>query len=397
MPLDSLIPYVGNARKHDAKNIQEIASSIIEYGFNDPIAINEVDSVIIEGHGRLLAAKSLGLETVPVIKLGHLTKAQIKGYTLAHNRIAEKSEWDKDILANELEKLNEMDFDIDLTGFDSDSLDELDLKLGDEPEYDSEKDDIIPEPKEENEFKVERGDIWILGNHRLVCGDSTDKADVDKLMDGAKADMVFTDPPYGMNLDTSLARLDKQKNLGTSKKGGNPKTKDHKAVIGDDQDFDPRPTLQLFDYCKEIFLFGFDYYMQMLPKNGSVIVWDKHCQDGDTKIPYGNEIELCWSKTKHRKYICKIQWTGIGGVKDDTNAKPRTHPTQKPVQLPTWFLGKWGKDKNLIVDLFLGSGSTLIACEKTNRQCYGMEIDPHYCSVIIKRWQDYTGKEAHKC
>jgi len=120
MPLDSLIPYVGNARKHDDKNIQEIASSILEYGFNDPIAINEVDSVIIEGHGRLLAAKRIGLVTVPVIKLGHLTKAQIKGYTLAHNRIAEKSEWDKDIIANELEKLNEMDFNIDLTGFDSD-------------------------------------------------------------------------------------------------------------------------------------------------------------------------------------------------------------------------------------------------------------------------------------
>ena len=162
-PIKDLIPYAGNARKHDDKNVAEIAASINEYGFNDPIAVNEKDNVIIEGHGRLLAAQKLGMESVPVIKLGHLSPAQIKGYTLVHNRLAEKSEWDLEILTNELEKLQDMDFSIDLAGFDEKSLDEfnLDVKLPGESEYDEEKQDEIPEVAE-NELGVKMGDLYLF-------------------------------------------------------------------------------------------------------------------------------------------------------------------------------------------------------------------------------------------
>ncbi len=165
MPVSELIPYTGNARKHDEKNVAEIAASINEYGFNDPIAVNEKDNVIIEGHGRLLAAQKLGIEKIPVIQLGHLSPAQIKGYTLIHNRLAEKSEWDKDILQNELEKLGEMDFNLDAAGFDALSLEDLDIEVklpGDEhPDYDEEKQDEIPEVAE-NELGVKRGDLWLF-------------------------------------------------------------------------------------------------------------------------------------------------------------------------------------------------------------------------------------------
>ena len=190
MPVAELIPYVGNARKHDKDNVAEIASSISEYGFNDPIAINEKDNIIIEGHGRLLAAKQLGMETVPVIKLGHMSPAQIKGYTLIHNRLAEKSEWDTKILENELQKLIEMDFNIMATGFGPEDLADMDINLdfsglgGEDSNPGEGNEDDIPEV-EDNPYGVERGDLWLLGAY-LECDKCGVKADYDK----AKVDQV---------------------------------------------------------------------------------------------------------------------------------------------------------------------------------------------------------------
>ena len=220
-----------------------------------------------------------------------------------------------------------------------------------------------------------------------MCGDSTDKEQVDRLMDGCKADMVFTDPPYGMNLDTSY---DNMKGRGPlHKTGGNS----YDNVKGDHDDFDSKfitTIIEEFHYCKEIFLWGFDYYAELIPnrKSGSVIVWDKRTSESQDE-GFGSCFELCWSKNRHKRYLARILWAGVFGFNEDT--KKRLHPTQKPVQLAEWFFDKWGKDKNLIVDLFLGSGSTLIACEKTNRQCFGMELDEHYCSVIIQRYIDFVG------
>ena len=204
-------------------------------------------------------------------------------------------------------------------------------------------------------------------------------------MDGQKADMVFTDPPYGMNLDTDYSKM-KSHNEGS----GNS----YKKIIGDNINFNPTTFFKYFSYCKEQFWFGADYYAEYLLKDGSWIVWDKRESEEtgknvDNRI--GSKFELCWSMSKHQRDIARIMWAGMFGVKDDAK---RCHPTQKPVQLVEWFFNKY-EGKN-IVDLFLGSGSTLIACEKTNRKCYGMEIDPHYCDVIVKRWEEYTGNKAER-
>ena len=223
--------------------------------------------------------------------------------------------------------------------------------------------------------------LRLKSRHRIMCGDSTDENDVAKLMAGEKADMVYTDPPYGMNLDTDYSSM--------------PGGKKHKKVEGDHNNFDAKTILHQFSYCQEIFLFGADYYAHSIPQNsGSWVVWDK-CRekgiDSDWSGKFGSEFELCWSKNKNKRIICqKLAANGYFAVKDEK----KVHPTQKPVKLAEWFFDKWGKDKNLIVDLFLGSGSTLIACEKTGRRLFGMELDEHYMSVIIKRWEDYTGKTA---
>ena len=239
--------------------------------------------------------------------------------------------------------------------------------------------------------------LRVKSKHRLLCGDSTDKADVDKLMDGSKADMVFTDPPYGMNLDADFSKM-RGSQTDFAKSKGLKDSSGYKNVIGDNKEYNPK---HIFDtFTCPLFLWGADYYSERLDnKNGgSWIVWDKRENADGTNLDgcFGSCFELCWSSEKHRREIARIKWTGVFGTEKEHDKK-RCHPTQKPTALAEWFFDKWGKDKNLIVDLFLGSGSTLIACEKTNRQCYGMEIDPHYCSIIIKRWQDYTGKEAHKC
>ena len=206
-------------------------------------------------------------------------------------------------------------------------------------------------------------------------------------MDGRKADMVFTDPLYGMNLDTDFSKM-KSKNEGS----GNV----YSEVIGDDIAFDPTVFFVYFDYCREQFWFGADYYVEYLLKGGSWVVWDKR-ESADTgknvDARIGSKFELCWSMSKHQRDIARIMWAGMFGVKDDSK---RCHPTQKPVQLAEWFFDKWGKGKSVVADPFLGSGSTLIACEKTNRKCYGMELEPKYCDVIIKRWKDFTGGKAEK-
>lgn len=231
------------------------------------------------------------------------------------------------------------------------------------------------------------GKLKLKSQHRLLCGDSTDKAQVDRLMDGQKADMVFTDPPYGINFSNDS--LPKKDFKGVRE---GLKHNKYKLIDGDFSDYDPSFVLDLFDYCKEIFIWGYINYADKLPKS-TLVVWDRKLNESADKNLVG-DFDICWSKNKHKMAMCRIPWFGVFGHSKIDDGKTKVHPTQKPVKLAEWFFDKWGKDKNLIVDLFLGSGSTLIACEKTNRRCFGMEIDPHYCSVIIERWQQFTGKKA---
>lgn len=383
--IDLLIPYARNSRTHSDAQVTKIASSIKEFGFLNPVIIDK-DNGIIAGHGRVMAAKKLGMKQVPVLLADHLTEAQKRAYVIADNRLALDAEWDEEMLRVEIAELEDLGFNLELTGFD---VGELDLLKGGDLVEGLTDEDSVPDVPEQPVSKL--GDVWILGNHRLMCGDSTSIDSVDKLMAGQKADMVFTDPPYGMFLDADYSGMKRKF------KGSNGGAK-YENVIGDHEDFNPdfiNNVFASFGYCKEIFLWGADYYADLLPNrnDGSWVVWDKRGDESADKM-FGSTFELCWSKARHKRMLARIKWAGIFGMEKEHDKK-RCHPTQKPVELINWFFDYYSmQDKKIVVDLFGGSGSTLIACEKTNRHARLMELDPKYCDVIIKRWQDFTGKQA---
>jgi len=332
-----------------------------------PIVINP-DGMVLGGNMRLKAAREVGLKEVHVYE-ATWEEAKQKEFIIKDNVSFGEHDWD--ILANE---------------WDAVQLDDWGLDVWQEVEEKEGLTDPDEVPEVPADPVTQLGDLWILGEHRLLCGDSTKAEDVERLMDGNKADMVFTDPPYGMDLDTDYTKM--------------PNGKRHDRVIGDNTQFDASFVLRAFAYCDEIFLWGADYYVETLGRNypdlGSWIVWDKY-SDQDRKGlldgRFGSAFETCWSKTAHKREIARVlvrtNYTSKG---DET----RVHPTQKPVELAEWFFERWGKGRTNIVDLFLGSGSTLIAAEKTGRKCYGMELDPKYCDVIVKRWEDFTGQKASK-
>jgi len=388
--LSELIPYINNSRKHSDDQVTQIAASIKEFGWTNPILVDG-DNGIIAGHGRIMAAKKLGMTEVPVIELAHLSKEQRKALIIADNKLALNSDWDSNLLAIELKDLQDLGFDLNLTGFNGDELANL---LKPEQVDGLTDEDSVPEALEEPKTKL--GDIYKLGNHRLMCGDSTSIDAIDKLMNGDKADVVFTDPPYGMFLNADYSGA--KSSLGFFKEKGVKGGKKYDNVIGDHDDFTPElinTVFASFGYCKEIFLWGADYYAELLPNknDGSWVVWDKRLDESADKM-YGSTFELCWSKAKHKRMMARVKWAGIFGTEKEFDRK-RHHPTQKPVNLVSWFFDYFSlKDKKNVVDLYGGSGSTLIAAEKSGKNSYVMELDPKYCDVIVKRWEDFTGKKA---
>ena len=359
--VDDLIPYVNNSRTHSDEQVTQVASSIKEFGFTNPILIDE-DNGVIAGHGRLLASKKLKLDEVPCIVLSGLSEAQRKAYVIADNQLALNSGWDLDKLQLEVEQLTELDFDVNLLGFDDDFLDGL---LEEELAEGLTDEDSVPEPPETPKTKL--GDVWLLGNHRLMCGDSTSIDDVDKLMNGTYPDLIHTDPPYGMNAVSKSAVL--TKNYGTD-------------ILGDD---DPevakdsfRLVYGLYPKAKQIW-WGANYYCSVLPDSECWLVWDKNNGQSDQ-----TDCELAWANFR-------------SVVRQFTQASEKTnrvHPTQKPVSLVEWILKRFKLTSNSIADFFGGSGSTLIAAEKHNANGFIMEYDPKFADVIIKRWQEFTGKDA---
>ena len=371
MNLSELQENPNNPRIIKDDKFQKLVTSIKEFPEMleaRPIVVNP-ENIVLGGNMRLKACKAAGLKEAPVY-VASWEESKANEFIVKDN--VGFGEWDWDILANE---------------WDATQLEEWGLDVWTPEEETTEgltDPDEVPEAPEEAKTKL--GDLYILGDHRLLCGDSTKAEDVEKLMNGERADMVFTDPPYGMNLDTDYTKM-----TSTSLK--------HDRVIGDDVQFDASFVLKAFAYCDEIFLWGADYYLETLhrdyPKLGSWIVWDKRSNEENIGLldkAFGSDFELCWSKAKHKREICRIlRQTGHFEARSDDK---RVHPTQKPISLSEWFFERWGKGRTNIVDLFLGSGSTLIAAEKTGRKCYGMELDPKYCDVIVKRWEDFTGKKA---
>ena len=369
--VESLVPDPNNARKHSDANLSAIASSLQEFGQRKPIVVTE-GNVIVAGNGTVEAALLVGLTDVDVVRVPKSWSAdQVKAFALADNRSAELAEWNPEVLSAQLLELEQAGFDIEALGFEA-------VTANDD---DSEEDDTPEPPKEPN---ARLGNLWRLGNHRLLCGDSSDKATVEKLMDGARADMVFTDPPYGMNLDTDYSKM-------------GDKGRKHDAVINDDVQFDASFLIDTFSYCKEIFLWGADYYIETLgrkyPNLGSWIIWDKYSDEniGLLDGKFGSAFETCWSKTPHKRELARVLVTTNYTARGD---ETRVHPTQKPVALALWFLERWGNKAEIVVDLYAGSGFTVMAAEKLNKSCYAMELDPKYCDVIIERWENATGEKA---
>ena len=374
--LDLLQPNPKNPNKHPEKQIKLLAKIMTHQGVRAPITVSKRSGFIIRGHGRLEAAKIAGIQQYPVDYQDYKDEASEYADMVADNKIAELANHDDVMMVDELKELPE--FDYDLLGIPDFELPQP------APAVDEES---VPDVQEDPGTKL--GDIWELGEHRLMCGDAT--KDVDALLDGAKIDMVYTDPPYGMNLDTDYSEI-----TGSKKAMSRLKGKSYAKVAGDDSEFDPSFIMSYFKNAKEIFLWGADYYAQSLPaRSGSWVVWDK-CTTKEGVVSSGAEnmigstFELCWSRSKHKREIARLFHRGFTSV--DSSA--RVHPTQKPIQLHEWFFNKWGKNTKTVADLYGGSGSTLIACEKTNRKCYMMELEPKYVRVIIDRWEKFTGKKA---
>ena len=374
--ISSIKPYENNPRKLSEKAIEKVAMSLKEYGFRQPIVVDK-DRVIVAGHTRFRASKKLGLKQVPVSIIDNLTEEQINAYRIADNRTAEESEWDNELLKMEIKELEAKDFKLDLLGFNEDQLNDI---LFEEKQGLTDEDEV-PEAPEEPISKL--GDIWKLGNHRVMCGDSIDYEDVNKLMNNKIANLVNTDPPYGVNYQSNM------------------RTKSDKfdVIKNDDKILDINPMIDKFSkgwvfiwttwkvidkWLDNTKSFGFPTNMVVWHKGGGGI--------GDLKKTFSTDYEMALVFNRGAE-LCGKRIGSVWKLQKDKAIKYK-HPTQKPVELSVEAIDKTTKPKALILDLFLGSGSTLIACEKLDRICYGMELDPIYCDVIIKRWENFTGKKA---
>lgn len=369
-------PYSKNPRKNDGA-VEYVANSIKEFGFKVPIVIDAY-GVIVCGHTRYKAAQRLGLDVVPCVVADDLTPEQVKAFRLADNKTAEKAEWDFDLLGGELDAL--FDFDMSEFGFDMDEQPEEDQEIT-EDEY---------EPELPEEPKAKLGDIYQLGRHRLMCGDSTDRATVKRLLDGSKADMVFTDPPYGVGYTGGLQF-----------KNGKAEKNNREMIKNDDVDIYENVFRILAEFCNgACYVWFADTKAATLynaaEKYGEIhamIIWVKNGGYGALNANYKQKHEPClyWKPKNAKLNFCGATTeTTIWEIKKD--GVNEYHPTQKPVALPAKAISN--HDANIILDLFGGSGSTLIACEQLKRTCYMMELDPKYVDIIINRWEKFTGGKA---
>ena len=376
--IEKLVPYARNARTHSDEQISQLAASIKEWGWTTPVLVDEQGS-IIAGHGRTLAAQRLQMTEVPVMVARGWSEAKKRAYVLADNKLAMNAGWDNEMLALELGEIGELGFDLELVGFTDEEIAAL---MPEQIEPGQTDEDAVPEVPEQPVTVL--GDVWILGKHRLMCGDSTSIDAVDKLMDGVKADVLFTDPPYGINFK--------------------PLRGTHDIILNDNLDgaeFDDfldgafgaalvamKPDTYAFVWTGWSKIGAFERSLQKFFKIQAMHIWVKN----NFGIGY-------YSRPKHEPfYLCLngkpvYPSTAPADVWDHARVHKTVHSCEKPVGLIEDILNTYHKN-SVVLDLFGGSGSTLIACEKTNRQARLMELEPKYCDVIVKRWQDFTGKIA---
>ena len=381
--VSKLIPYVNNARTHSAEQIMKLRSSLREFGFINPVIIDRKYNVIA-GHGRIMAAKEEGIKEVPCVFVDYLTEAQKKAYILADNRMAMDAGWDEELLRVEIEALQGADFDIGLTGFDENDLADL---FGSDDTSDVKDDDYDLSAALEKAAFVEKGDIWTVGRHRLMCGDATSSEDVDALMDGKKANLVITDPPYNVAFESSDGLSIKNDKMANDK-------------------------------FYEFLLSAFKNMANHLESGGSAYVFHADTEGLNFRrafIDAGFHLSGCciWVKNslvlgrsdyqwQHEPVLYgflpgKHYWSKAAGRSQttiwnfDKPKKNKNHPTSKPLDLLAYPMGNSSRENAIIIDTFGGSGSTLMTCEKTNRICYTMELDEKYASVILRRYVEDTG------
>ncbi|WP_281647594.1 site-specific DNA-methyltransferase [Parendozoicomonas sp. Alg238-R29] len=385
-PVAELVPYARNARTHSPEQVTQIARSIQSFGFVNPILVGD-DKVVVAGHGRLMAANELGMDRVPVIVLGHLDEVQRRALVLADNKLAENAGWDEELLKLELQALDDLDFDLDIMGFSDEELDGL---LLEESEGNTE-DDAVPEVQEHPVSQL--GDVWILGDHRVLCGSATESTDVETLMAGQLADMVFTDPPY--NVDYGNNTKDKLRGKDRRIKNDNLGDEFHGFLLA--------AMTNMISVCKgAIYVYMSSSELDTLQKAfreaggkwSTFLIWAKNTFTlGRADYQRQYEPILYGWKEGSDHFWCGARdqgdvWFFNKPVKNDL------HPTMKPIELVERAVRNSSKTQDIVLDLFGGSGSTLIACEKANRQARLTELDPKYVDVIVRRWEEYAGKEG---
>lgn len=389
LPIETLTPDPNNAKEHPDWQIEQIKNSIEQFGNNDPIAVWGEKNIIVEGHGRYEALKELGYTEAECIRLDSLTDEERKAYALAHNKLTMNTDFDFGALELTLDAIE--DIDMSLFGFET-ATETVEVV---EDDYDEDEDEKVPP-------KAKRGEIYQLGNHRLMCGDSSSPTDLASLMGGEKGKMVFTDPPYGVSIG------DKNKMLNSIQRFGRILENIENDTLGKDELYDL--LVKCFSNLRENCSEDCSYYvtspqggeiglMMMMMRDSGLevrhnLIWKKNeatFSMGRLDYDYQHEpIFYTWTK-KHNFYGKGYQTTVW---EFDKPRKCDLHPTMKPVPLIAHALKNSSREGDNVVDIFGGSGSTLIACEEMNRKCFMMELDPHYCDVIIKRWEDFTGQKA---
>ena len=407
LPVAGLRPYPGNARTHSAKQIAEIATSIKAFGFNNPVLVDK-SHTIIAGHGRVAAAKKLGLDTVPCVRLEHLSEAEKRAYILADNKLAEKAGWDRDILAIELQHLADLDLDFDITatGFE---MAEIDLLLSDADADQADPADAVPEVRV-GPAVTQPGDVWQIGRHRLICGDSTLSETYARLLTGERAQMVFADPPYNVKIGGHVSGLGATKHREFAMASGEMSEAEFTHFLKDvfanlaGHAVDGAIHFVCMDWrhVGEVLAAATPVYSEL--KN--ICVWAKTNGGMGSlyrsqhelvfvyksgRAPHINNVEL----GRHGRYRTNVwQYAGANAFSATRDGDLAMHPTVKPVALVADAILDCSRRKGIVLDAFAGSGTTLVAAERTGRRGYGIELDPHYCDVIVHRLATVAGLEA---
>jgi DNA modification methylase len=404
-PTQSLRPYPGNARTHSAKQIRQIARSIERFGFNNPVLVDDEDQ-IIAGHGRVEAAKLLNMKTVPTVRLSHLSDEEKRAYILADNRLAEKAGWDNEVLAIELQGLVDLGFDVLLTGFEPAEVDIIIEGIGDESEQ---PENLVPdEPSGPPVSQL--GDVWMLGKHILVCGDSTDPATYKLLMDEEKAEFIFTDPPYNVRIDGNVSGLGRIKHREFAMASGEMSESQFTSFLSSvyallckhSTNGSIHQICMDWRHMREMLAAGDTCYSEL--KN--VCIWNKSNAGMGTFYRSKHEMVFVWKSGaaphlntfelgqygRHRTNVW--DYDGVNTMRAGRLDELAMHPTVKPVVMVADAIKDCSKRGSLILDPFCGSGTILIAAEKTGRRARAIELDPKYVDVAIRRWQQYSGKIA---